>query len=94
MPTTTILHRYEKWLEERQNREEISASTSVTYLNDASRVFEVLLKHVPAAAIEDYLRSEGYKGHYGHIIESLRAMARGHREVAFGDPRQPRLPGV
>ncbi len=96
MATTTILHQYEEWLRERRERGEITENTYNTYLNDASRVFEVLLRHLPPKVIEGYLAAEGYRGYHGHIIASLRLMARGRGKVAFVDPggAQPALPGI
>ncbi len=96
MATTTILHQYEEWLRERRERGEITENTYNTYLNDASRVFEVLLRHLPPKVIEGYLAAEGYRGYYGHIIATLRLMARGRGRVAFADPggAQPALPGI
>lgn len=96
MATTTVLHEYELWLETRHRRGEITESTYNTYLNEASRIFEVLLRHLPPNVIEGFMEAEGYQGYYGHVIGSLRLMARGRGRVAFKTPDadQPRLPGV
>nr|MBN1230106.1 hypothetical protein [Anaerolineae bacterium] len=94
MATTTILHEFEDWLLEREQKGEINKKTRQNYMNDASRIFEVMLSQMPANVIEGYLRSEGYRGYYGHLIEALRAMARSRGEKKFHDPGQSRLPGV
>lgn len=96
MATTTILHQYEEWLVERRESGEITQSTYETYVNEASRLFEVLLRHLPVSVIEAYMEAEGYQGYYGHIINVLRFMARERGAVAFHTPgdAQPRLPGV
>ncbi len=96
MKPTTILDEYERRLEGRLQRGEITESTRDTYLNDGSRVLEVLLKHLPPNVIEGYMEVEGYRSYYGHIVELLRSLARSHGQSAFPDPRkaQPRLPGV
>lgn len=96
MATTTVLHQYEEWLRERRERGEITESTYNTYLNDASRIFEVLLRHLPPGVIEGYMRAEGYRGYYGHVSNVLRVMARARKQIAFAMPEenQPRLPGV
>jgi hypothetical protein len=96
MSTTTVLHEYEQWLKDRHERGEITTSTLNTYLNEASRIFEVLLRHLPPNVIEGYMETEGYQGYYGHVISALRLMARSRGRVAFKNPddAQPRLPGV
>ena len=96
MAKTTILHEYERWLAGRVARGEIAESTFDTYLNDASRVLETLLTSLPANVIEGYLKSAGYKGYYGHIVETLRLMARPPRHTAFRQPQegQQKLPGI
>ncbi len=93
---TTILHQYEAWLKARHASGAITENTLNTYLNDASRVFEVLLRHLPPNVIEGYMEVEGYRGYYGHIISALRSMARGRGRVAFTPPDapQPPLPGI
>lgn len=94
--TTTILHEYERRLDDRLRRGEIAESTHDAYLNEASRIFEVLLRHIPANVIEGYMQADGYRGYYGHIVDALRALARSRRQAAFPDVRrsQPTLPGV
>ncbi len=89
----TILHEFERRLEERVQRGEITASTRDVYLNKASRVFEVLLKRLPPSVIEGYLKAEGYRGHYGYVIRSLNELVRGKRQTSFPAPPkdQPRL---
>ena len=96
MPTTTVLHEYEKYLKERLEMSEIVESTFNSYLNDASRVFEVLLRHLPANVIQGYMKEEGYRRNYRHIIETLQSMARPRRSPRFKHPQegQIRLPGV
>lgn len=83
----TILHEYERLLDERIKRGEIVESTRNTYLNDASRVFEVLLKSLPPGTIEEHMKAEGYRGRYRHVIESLHGLVRPKRQTAF--PTQP-----
>ncbi len=96
MATTTILHEYEAWLAARRDRGEISQDTYATYLRESSRVFEVLLRHLPSTVIEAYMEAEGYQGYYTHIVMALRSMARERGQIAFRTPddAQPRLPGV
>ncbi len=104
MGTTTILHEYERRLDERMARKEISTTTRDTYLNDASRVLEMLLRQIPTPAIQGYLEAEGYRGDYRHVIGTLREMARepGHLLFPAGaysdkppqSDSQERLPGV
>lgn len=96
MATTTILHQYEEWLAARRERGEITQDTYATYLREASRVFEVLLRHLPASVIEAYMEAEGYQGTYTHVVNALRVMARERGHIAFRTPddAQPRLPGV
>ncbi len=76
MSTTTILHEYERRLSCRLAQGEIAQATSEAYLNDASRIFEVLLLLVPEPAIEGYMEAAGYRGDYSGIIEGLAALAR------------------
>lgn len=83
MSTTTILHEYERRLDARLARAEITAATRDTYMNDASRVFEALLRHIPTAAIQGFMESEGYRGDYTHVIDSLRTIAREHSHLVF-----------
>lgn len=96
MGTTTILHQYEQWLADRHARGEITEDTYATYLREASRIFEILLRHLPGNVIEAYMAAEGYQGSYSHVINALRVMARERGRVAFRTPDddQPRLPGV
>lgn len=96
MATTTVLHQYEEWLQTRLARGDITPSTYDTYLNEASRVFEVILRHLPVHVVEGCMAAAGYQGSHGHVINVLRYMARERGHVAFGDPDdlQPRLPGV
>ena len=84
MSTTTILHAYEELLAVRVEQGEIADSTRESYLNDASRIVESILRHTPLPVIEGYLSAEGYRGDYGHVIETLRTMAREHSHRAFG----------
>ncbi|MBN1120532.1 MAG: hypothetical protein JXJ17_05600 [Anaerolineae bacterium] len=93
---STVLHRYEEWLAERRDQEEIASSTYNAYLNDASRVFEVLLLEVPPYVIEGYLKAAGYRRTYSHVIENLRKLARPRRVTVFRKPseKQRRLPGL
>jgi hypothetical protein len=83
MKTTTILHEYERRLNLRLARGEITEATRDTYINDASRIFEVLLRHIPSQAIEGFMESEGYRGEYIHIIGSLNTIAREHGHLIF-----------
>lgn len=83
MGTTTILHEYERRLSARLARGEIAQTTSEAYLNDASRIFEVLLQLVPEPAIEGYMQAAGYRGDYSGVIEGLAALAREPRHSNF-----------
>lgn len=106
MGTTTILHEYERRLSARLARGEIAQTTSDAYLNDASRIFEVLLLLVPEPAIEGYMEAAGYRGNYSGVIEGLVSLAREPRHTNFpirhqktlrnrADPDlQNQLPGV
>lgn len=101
--TTTILHEYERRLNARVERNEITETTFDTYLNDASRIFEVLLKVIPSPVVEGYMLAAGYRGDYSGIIESLVVLAREPGHTSFPDhpvltlrPKasQDALPGV
>lgn len=96
MASKTILHEYEAWLEKRRASGEITESTCQTYMNDASRVFEVLLQAIPPNVVEGYMHAAGYRRQYRHVIEALRAMARPRKRLVFNAPGegQERLPGV
>jgi hypothetical protein len=83
MGTTTILHEYERRLSTRLARGEISQTTSEAYLNDASRIFEVLLLLVPEPAIEGYMQAAGYRGDYSGVIETLADLAREPHHTNF-----------
>lgn len=83
MSTTTILHEYERRLSTRLARGEIGQTTSEAYLNDASRIFEVLLLFVPEPAIEGYMEAAGYRGDYSGVIEGLAALAREPHHTNF-----------
>ncbi len=83
MSTTTILHEFERRLDERVARGEIAPGTRDAYLNDASRVFETLLRNIPVSVIQGYMKAEGYRGDYRHIVETLRMLARQPRHSAF-----------
>lgn len=89
----TILHEFERRLEERVQRGEITESTRDVYLNKASRVLEVLLKRLPPSVIEGYLKAEGYRGNYGYVIRWLNGLVRAKRQMTFPEPskEQPRL---
>jgi hypothetical protein len=93
MATTTILHEFERRLEARLARKEITTNTRDTYLNDASRVFEILLNFVPVAAIQGYMEAAGYQGDYGFVIISLADMARepGHTSFIEVEPKSPAM---
>jgi hypothetical protein len=77
----TILDEWKDRLEERIERGEITPESADTYLNDATRVLETLLRAVPTEVIAGYMASEGYEGDYGFVIRSLKQLARlpGHR---------------
>jgi hypothetical protein len=83
MGTTTILHEYERRLSARLARGEIATATSEAYLNDASRIFEVLLLLVPEPAIEGYMQAAGYRGDYSGVIETLADLAREPHHTSF-----------
>ena len=83
MGTTTILHEYERRLSARLARGEIAQTTSEAYLNDASRIFEVLLMLVPEPAIEGYMQAAGYRGDYSVVIETLADLAREPHHTNF-----------
>ncbi len=83
MSTTTILHEYERRLSARLARGEIAQTTSEAYLNDASRIFEVLLLLVPEPAIEGYMEAAGYRGDYSGVIETLATLAREPHRTNF-----------
>lgn len=85
MGTTTILHEYECRLDARLEKGEITESTHDTYLNDASRVVEILLTYIPVAAIQGYMEAAGYQGDYGGVIDSLCSLAREPGHTAFTD---------
>ena len=85
MSTTTILHEYERRLRERVEKKEITQKTADGYLNDASRVVEVLLAYVPVAAIQGYMEAAGYQGDYGQVIEQLMTMTREPGRSTFYD---------
>ncbi|MBN1310601.1 MAG: hypothetical protein JXB30_04210 [Anaerolineae bacterium] len=87
MGTTTILHEYERRLKARLARGEIAQTTSEAYLNDASRIFEVLLAEIPIPVIAGYMEAAGYKGDYSGVIESIAALAREPRHTNF--PNHP-----
>ena len=70
MGTTTILHEFEKHMNERVISGEIAEATFDSYLNDASRVFETLLRNIPGSVIEGYMKAEGYRGDYRFIIDA------------------------
>ena len=106
MGTTTILHEYERRLSARLARGEIAQATSEAYLNDASRIFEVLLLNVPGAVIAGYMEAAGYRGDYGSVIETLVDLAREPHRTNFpihppktlhpkaGHEPRSQLPGV
>jgi hypothetical protein len=83
MSTTTILHEFEKHMNERVTSGEIAEATFDSYLNDASRVFETLLRNIPGSVIEGYMKAEGYRGDYRFIIDILRMLAREPGHIAF-----------
>jgi hypothetical protein len=83
MGTTTILHEYERRLSARLARGEIAQTTSEAYLNDASRIVEVLLQLVPEPVIEGYMEAAGYRGDYSGVIEGLVALAREPHRTNF-----------
>ncbi|MEJ2148879.1 MAG: hypothetical protein P8Z40_05305 [Chloroflexota bacterium] len=83
MSTTTILHEFEKHMNERVVSGEIAEATFDSYLNDASRVFETLLRNIPGSVIEGYMKAEGYRGDYRFIIDILRMLAREPGHIAF-----------
>ncbi len=89
MGTTTILHEYERRLSARLARGEIAQTTSEAYLNDASRIFEVLLLNVPEAVIAGYMEAAGYRGDYSGVIETLVDMAREPHRTNF-PPHPPK----
>jgi predicted transport protein len=86
MDTDTILHELERRLDERVAEGEIAASTRDAHLNDAGRIFEVLLRNVPAEVICGYMRSDGYQGDYRYIVRLLRGMAREAGHLVFPEP--------
>jgi hypothetical protein len=92
MSTTTILHEFEKHMNERVESGEIAEATSDSYLNDASRVFETLLRNIPGSVIEGYMKAEGYRGDYRFIIEVLRMLAREPGHIAFPPPQYRTAP--
>jgi hypothetical protein len=83
MSTTTILHEYERRLHSRLAQNEIAQATNDAYLNDASRIFEVLLAMIPAPAIEGYMQAAGYRGDYGIVIEALVELSREPGHINF-----------
>lgn len=85
MATTTILHEYERRLDARLARKEISQKTRESYLNDASRICEILLAYVPVAAIQGYMEAAGYQGDYQNVIEQLCDLAREPGRTVFDD---------
>jgi hypothetical protein len=85
MSTTTIFHEYERLLDARLAQDEITPATRDNYLNDASRVVEILLMCIPTAAIQGYMEAAGYQGDYRLIIETLRELAREPRHTAFDE---------
>jgi hypothetical protein len=92
MSTTTILHEFEKHMSERVMSGEIAEATFDSYLNDASRVFETLLRNIPGSVIEGYMKAEGYRGDYRFIIEVLRMLAREPGRIAFPLPQYRTAP--
>lgn len=91
MSTTTILHEYERRLSARLARGEIAQATCEAYLNDASRIFEVLLLNVPEAVIAGYMEAAGYRGDYSGVIETLADLAREPHRTNFpiNPPKSP-----
>lgn len=77
----TILDEWERRLDQRVARGEITPASRDAYLNHATRVVETLLRAVPTEVIAGYMSSEGYEGDYGFVIRSLKQLARspGHR---------------
>jgi len=85
----TILDEYQDRLKLRLERKKISQATFDAYMNDASRVFEVLLTSLPAQAIQGFMEGAGYRGSYKHIIEPLRNLSREPGHMAFPERPQP-----
>jgi hypothetical protein len=81
----TILDEWKDRLEERVARGEITPESADTYLNNATRVIETLLRAVPAEVIAGYMASEGYEGDYGYVIRSLKQLARLPGHLRFED---------
>jgi hypothetical protein len=92
MGTTTILHEFEKHMDDRVTSGEIAEATFDSYLNDASRVFETLLRNIPGSVIEGYMKAEGYRGDYRFIIDILRMLAREPGHIAFPHPQYRTAP--
>ena len=102
----TILDEYEDRLKLRLARKKISQATFDAYMNDASRIFEVILTSLPAQAIQGFMEGAGYRGNFKHVIEPLRGLCREPGHMAFPDRPKPihrpqvkrnlqkRLPGV
>jgi len=71
-------------VDERVARGEILPESADTYLNNATRVVETLLRAVPTEVIAGYMASEGYEGDYGSIIRALKQLAREPGHMRFG----------
>jgi len=85
----TILDEYQARLNLKLSRKKISQATFEAYMNDASRVFEVLLTSLPAQAVQGFMEGAGYRGSYKHVIEPLRDLCREPGHMAFPDRPQP-----
>ncbi len=85
----TILDEYHDRLKLRLSRKKISQATFDAYVNDASRVIEVLLTSLPPQAIQGFMEGAGYRGEYNHVIAPLRGLCREPGHMAFPDNPQP-----
>ncbi len=84
----TVLDEYEDRLKLRLSRRKISQATFDAYMNDASRVLEVLLTSIPAQAIQGFMEGAGYRGSYKHVIEPLKGLCREPGHMSFPDHPQ------
>ncbi len=68
-----LLKEYEQALKRRRQNGEINEAAQKTYLNDANRVMESLIKASSADEIEAKVKLF-YRGYYRNIIKELKAI--------------------
>lgn len=79
-----LIEEYERELEQRVERGEITGKTKNTTMYGPAKILEALVGTLSADVVEAFVSEWGAKGNYGHIIRRLKELAEARKQRLHG----------